>query len=95
MMIATLKFCNCAGCDKEILGDSFARWYEGAAPNIKKDFPNGAVAARIKGRPYCSKCVEEEESPKPTIVLVPDVVPTRNDCVDKLEASIRRLEANS
>jgi hypothetical protein len=44
-----LKYCNCAGCDREILGDSFR-----GVPGLENE---PKVAGRIFGRPYCSLCL--------------------------------------
>lgn len=50
-----LKFCNCASCEKLLLGDSFKRWYKKLDYMMQKKLPE-PVFTRIFDRPYCEKC---------------------------------------
>ncbi len=66
-----IKLCNCAGCGRELLGDSLREWYFRLEPWEQLTFPE-PVFCRIKGRPYCSACVKgsshhpkERPAPRP------------------------------
>ena len=52
-----LLYCNCAGCHKELLGDSFRGWYH-QQTQAKQEKLAPPVAGRIHGRPYCSLCLK-------------------------------------
>ena len=54
-----LKFCNCAGCGREVLGDSFYGWYYDQPEHIQRLLPI-PVAGRIHGRPYCDLCLASQ-----------------------------------
>lgn len=51
-----VKLCNCAGCHKELLGDSMWGWYEEQPTEDKKRLPQ-FVETRVNGRPYCKWCL--------------------------------------
>lgn len=53
-----VKYCNCAACDREILGESMAKWYGALAPVVQMKYV-GLVAGRIEERPYCALCYEK------------------------------------
>jgi hypothetical protein len=57
-MRADIKLCNCAACNIELLGDSFANWYRSLTveQRLKEDLP-WPVAGRINDRPYCPRCL--------------------------------------
>lgn len=52
-----LKFCNCADCGRELLGDSFSDWYYEQPLKVQENLPS-PVHKRIKGRPYCLICAK-------------------------------------
>lgn len=55
-----LKFCNCAGCNRLLLGLSCKDFVRRMTPEEKNKLQLPAfVAGRIKGRPYCVLCLSE------------------------------------
>lgn len=57
LVIDDVKLVNCAGCSKELLGESMAAFYAGLSPG-QKDLCLEPIYRRIAGRPYCKECVE-------------------------------------
>ena len=54
MKVDEIKFCNCAGCGKKLLGKNM----EGLREFLSKDFKEMAeIGGRIDGRPYCNGCL--------------------------------------
>jgi hypothetical protein len=51
-----VKMCNCAGCGKEMLGESMAMLYS-QLPRTKQDQLGTMIGGRILGRPYCLPCL--------------------------------------
>ena len=58
-LLEKLKFCNCAGCAKELLGDSWKDWYFEQDADLQRRLPP-PVAGRLYGRPYCDLCLSEK-----------------------------------
>jgi ribosomal protein L37E len=51
-----LKFCNCAKCGAECLGDSFRDTYYRDWSMEQRSLHPEPVAGRVDGRPYCVEC---------------------------------------
>ena len=58
-----IGLCNCAGCGIDLLGERTTKRIEKIKDHLTRDMPNqfhglpDPVAGRVKGRPYCSKCL--------------------------------------
>lgn len=50
-----VKMCNCAGCGRELVGQSMCDWWTGQTRIFRDQYP--LVAGRIYDRPYCSGCI--------------------------------------
>lgn len=53
-----LKFCNCAKCGLELLGDSLRDWFCRELTDEQRDAHPWPVAGRHRGRPYCVECFD-------------------------------------
>lgn len=53
------KLCNCAACGIVLLGASQRDEYEATPESARESLPE-LVAGRIRQRPYCAACLEEE-----------------------------------
>ncbi len=57
--ISGLKFCNCAGCNRELLGQCHAEWYAQCTTQRLRSLGIYAIVyCRKDDRPYCKICTE-------------------------------------
>lgn len=59
-MTQVLKFCNCAGCGLELLGESCLAWRATQDEATQRQYP--AVHDRVRGRPYCEWCCRKRHN---------------------------------
>lgn len=52
-----VKLCNCAGCNRLLLGESMRRAKEVHSRQLGDYAHLDVVLLRVKGRPYCSACI--------------------------------------
>ncbi len=50
-----LRLVSCATCEKDLLGESSARWLKGLSFCRRKKFP--PMCKRYRDRPYCVDCL--------------------------------------
>lgn len=57
-----IRYCNCAGCGTELLGDSSENLAIALRYYRFSDLPR-MVTGRIMGRPYCLNCLQVRKIP--------------------------------
>jgi hypothetical protein len=60
-LLEDLKYCTCAGCGAEALGESMREHHRGLPIAVRLVTP--IVAGRIHGRPYCNSCLRLRHPP--------------------------------
>ena len=80
-----IKYVNCAGCGAELLGKSTP--YADAVLAVFRSYLRPRVMGRIRGRPYCGKCLDHHQPPdrhgiRPNIC---DISPWQENAIRILE----------
>lgn len=72
MLIDPGRLCNCAGCNRELLGESHEAAYVAlcCAGLVPEGMPE-PVGGRIQGRPFCDRCLEGRRVPDGLAGLTP------------------------
>ena len=60
-----IKLCNCAGCRRELLGESMYAWRKSLGAGEKRRQPP-MTYSRIDGRPYCFLCSMKQAKSGPS-----------------------------
>lgn len=79
-----LKYCNCAQCGAELLGESRCNVERAMLWYSPTDFPP-VVAGRVLGRPYCRACLSPKRPPPPWRGTKDDESPWGENAVRHLE----------
>ncbi len=82
MRKTALRFCNCAQCGRELVGESCRGAWASMSERQRKAMP--IVRGRIHGRPYCDECLEESQPPAHAA--------TRDETSPWQENAVRALE---
>lgn len=57
----TVKLCNCASCDVELLGQCMTEFWDKLPFSVKVKYPE-VLQTRINGRPYCRNCAAVQQN---------------------------------
>lgn len=79
-----LTYCDCAGCGRVCLGDSFKGWYARQSTTDRERVP-APVAGRILGRPYCKDCLASPSHNTDALPPPKDESPWQQNAVRALE----------
>lgn len=86
----TLRFVNCACCEEELLGESCSKYWWKLSGDERAKQP--IVCARIKGRPYCSRCLDLKPRKKSDVKIVFNEDGEKYDKEGRLENGVKALE---